>query len=155
MADGTGEKSREAVVAVASNDDVGRGMFGRCIGEFIGRLAVTDLERPADICGVEDLCAVAPTDLGKGVFGRDHRACPQSHCGAGYGDRWDVLHVHHRDRSVGGMCEFDGREESRVGTDGPVVADHDRAIGHRCHRSVVRSARSPQLSASAVSGTLT
>ena len=76
MADGTGEEPREAVVAVASNDDVGRGVFGCCVGEFVGRFAVTDFECPADMCGVEDLGAVAPTDLGQCVFGLDHRACP-------------------------------------------------------------------------------
>jgi len=68
LADGTGEEPRKAVVAVASNDDVGRSVFGCCLSEFIGGFAVTDFERPVNICGVEDVGAVAPTDLGLFLF---------------------------------------------------------------------------------------
>lgn len=118
-------------MAVASDHEVAGGVFCCCVGELVGWVAMSDLERPADSRGVEDVGAVGATDLGECVLGLDHRAGARSHRGAGDGDRLGVLDVHHRDRSVGRVRKVDRREQRRVGTDRPVEADHDRTIGHR------------------------
>ena len=59
LAYGTGEEPREAVVAVTSHDEVGRGVFGCCVSEFISRFAVTDFEGPANICGACQVVCVS------------------------------------------------------------------------------------------------
>jgi hypothetical protein len=114
LADGTGEKPTEPVMAVAADDDETRGVFVCRIGELVGRVTSSRFERPRDIRSVENGRTVPSADFRERVFGLDQCASARADRRASRCDRRGVLDVHHNDATSGGMGEVDRSEQRCV-----------------------------------------